>query len=212
MADRFSFFAVAAMPPRWFGLRIGGNSVIGRLLPNKVRARLYVAFGCATALTIAAGLVALRGFTSVEKEFQSAVGRSVPTMETALELARNSALLSAAAPALARAQASDKSAAIMADLQERLDQIRGLIDVLKSEDETATETETLNTLVSSFEAYLETLAAEVEAGLNANARLDEVSKQVVQTHEQILAKIKPVLAQAEAEVGKGSASLSIGGV
>lgn len=191
---------------------LGGTVIIERFMPNKVRARLFVAFGCVTILTIAAGIVAMRGFSSVEKDFQDAVGRSVPTMEAALGLARSSALLSAAAPALARAQAEDARVAIKQDLEGRLGQIRGQIDEFKNLAGPDANAENLNRLVGSFQSYLETLSSEVNARLNANKRLAGVSEQVVATHEALLAKVAPVLAAAEAEVGKGSASLSIGGV
>jgi methyl-accepting chemotaxis protein len=218
---------------------------------NKVKGRLYLAFGSATLLTIAAGAVALQGFSSVEQHFQSVSTRSIPTMETALELARDSALLSAAAPNLASAQNTQESNKTMSGLEGRLEQIRELIQKLEnraiseeipsqaetsksadgqtepqtdpaaaitetgaeSENKTASEvTKELKPLVEQFHTYLKTLNAEVGASLKADEQLVAVAKQVAETHESILTTIAPVLTQAVSDVGKGSATLSIGGV
>ncbi len=222
---------------------------IGFINLNRVKGRLYAAFGTATLLTIAAGGVALQGFGSVEGHFQSVIGRSIPTMETALELSRGSALLSAAAPNLAAARSVEESNKTMAGLEQRLSQIQGLIQELESatgsgaspehiesagesEEKTSEQAEPeavadepqqtpqtasqvtteLRPLLEQFQTYLKTLNSEVNASLKADAKLVTVAKQVSKTHEDILAQIAPVLKQAVTEVGKGSATLSIGGV
>ncbi|NQW01260.1 MAG: HAMP domain-containing protein [Rhodospirillales bacterium] len=179
---------------------------------NKIKSRLYTAFGSATLLTIAAGAVALVGFNVVERHFQSVIDRSIPTMETALELARGSAALSAAAPHLVAAQTTEDSAQTMTGLETRLQQIRLLIDKLILSTQSEDVATQLNPLVEQFQSNLGVLKAEVDKGLKLNAQLTAAAIQAAATHEAILAKIAPVFKQASDEVGKGSASLSIGGV
>jgi methyl-accepting chemotaxis protein len=179
---------------------------------NTIKGRLYVAFGTATLLTMAAGAVALFGFSSVERHFQSVINRSVPTMETALELARGSAMLSAAAPNLAGALSVQESNKTMSGLEGRLANIRELIGILENSTQSEDISAQLTPQVERFQSYLKALHSEVNANLTANAKLTKVADQVAKTHEEILAKIAPILKNAETEVGKGSASLSIGGV
>lgn len=179
---------------------------------NSIKGRLYVVLGGVTLLTIAAGGVALTGFNSVENDFKSVITRSVPTMETALELARSSAQLSASAPNLMAAQSVAESNETMAGLEAGLEQIGSLITTLEGASETAEFTGELRSLVGQFAQNLNTLNAEVIARVESDAKLIKSAEQVGVTHENILAMIDPVLKAAETEVGKGSASLSIGGV
>jgi len=176
-----------------------------------VKGRLFIAFGTVTLLTIAAGGTALFAFNSTERHFHAVLDRAVPTMETALELARNSAALSASAPALARAQNAGQSADILATLQERLSQIGGLIGRLEASGPQEA-TARIKPLVAQFQQNIENLNLEVAGGLATRDDLQGVAQKVIDTHETILNNLAPILGAAEGEVGKGSASLSIGGV
>ena len=131
-------------------------------------------------------------------------------METALELARNSAALSASAPALARAQNAGQSADILATLQERLSQIGGLIGRLEASGPQEA-TARIKPLVAQFQQNIENLNLEVAGGLATRDDLQGVAQKVIDTHETILNNLAPILGAAEGEVGKGSASLSIEG-
>lgn len=179
---------------------------------NRIKGRLFLAFGTVTVLTVAAGAVALKGFDTVENSFSSVTGKSFPTMETALELARGSAELSAAAPSMSTATSIEQSDSIQAYLETRLGGIRSLIEklVALSGDEAA-EAE-LSGQVERFAAAISTLHDEVNAGLAADAKLRDATVGVAQVHNTLLEKIAPVLSTAQGEVGKGSAGLSLGGV
>jgi methyl-accepting chemotaxis protein len=185
--------------------------IVQRRAFQGVKGRLFISFGTVTLLTIAAGGTALFAFNSTERHFHAVLDRAVPTMETALELARSSASLSASAPALARAQNTEQSADILETLQERLSQIGGLIGRLEASGPQEA-TARIKPLVAQFEQNIENLNLEVASGLAAREELQVVAQQVIDTHEAILKKLAPILGEAEGEVGKGSASLSIGGV
>lgn len=176
-----------------------------------VKGRLFISFGTVTLLTIAAGGTALFAFNSTERHFHAVLDRAVPTMETALELARSSASLSASAPALARAQNTEQSADILETLQERLSQIGDLIGKLEVSG-SAEATARIKPLVAQFQQNIENLNLEVAGSLVAREELQVVAQKVIDTHEAILKNLAPILGAAEGEVGKGSASLSIGGV
>ncbi|MCF3629061.1 HAMP domain-containing methyl-accepting chemotaxis protein [Thalassospiraceae bacterium LMO-SO8] len=185
--------------------------IVQRRAFQGVKGRLFISFGTVTLLTIAAGGTALFAFNSTERHFHAVLDRAVPTMETALELARSSASLSASAPALARAQNTEQSADILETLQERLSQIGDLIGRLEASGPQEA-TARIKPLVAQFEQNIENLNLEVASGLAARDELQVVAQQVIDTHEAILRKLAPILGAAEGEVGKGSAALSIGGV
>jgi methyl-accepting chemotaxis protein len=176
-----------------------------------VKARLFVSFGTVTLLTFAAGGTALFAFNSTERHFDAVLDRAVPTMETALDLARSSASLSASAPALARAQNGEQSADILESLQERLTQISGLIGRLEASGPKEA-TARITPLVEKFGNNIENLNLEVTGSLAAKDALAAAAQQVIEAHEAILKLLAPMLGAAEGELGKGSASLSIGGV
>lgn len=176
-----------------------------------IKGRLFVSFGTVTLLTIAAGGTALFAFNSTERHFHAVLDRAVPTMETALELARNSASLSASAPALARTQNTDQSATVLTTLQNRLSQIDGLIGRLEASGP-AGATAGIKPLVLQFRKNIDNLNLEVAGRLAAREELQVAAQKVIDTHEAILQNLAPILGAAEGEVGKGSASLSIGGV
>ncbi len=176
-----------------------------------VKGRLFISFGTVTLLTIAAGGTALFAFNSTERHFHAVLDRAVPTMETALELARNSASLSASAPALARAQNTDQSSTVLTNLQNRLAQIDGLIGRLEASGPAAAMAG-IKPLVAQFRQNIDNLNLEVSGRLAAREELQVAAQKVIDTHEAILQNLAPILGAAEGEVGKGSASLSIGGV
>ena len=184
---------------------------IQRGILRGIKGRLFTAFGSVTLLTVAAGATALVAFGSTEKHFGAVLDRAVPTMETALELARSSATLSAQAPELARAQDAAESTKTFEQLQGRLGQIGDLISKLESSGSEDTSQQ-LNPLVDRFRGNLKSLNLEVAKSLQATAGLQQAAATVVETHEAILKKLAPLLKVAQSEVGKGSASLSIGGV
>ncbi|WP_425403767.1 methyl-accepting chemotaxis protein [Hwanghaeella sp.] len=179
---------------------------------NRIKGRLFVAFGAVTVLTVAAGAVALKGFDTVEGSFSSVTGKSVPTMEAALELARESAELSAAAPSMSTAATIQESDNIQADLKTRLSAIRDLIATIETLSGEGAGQNDLSALVARFDTAITTLHDEVNAGLLAATKLNNATLGVAQVHSALLEKIAPVLSGAQSEVGKGSAGLSLGGV
>lgn len=179
---------------------------------DRIKGRLFLAFGTVTILTVAAGVVALQGFDTVQGSFSSVTERSIPTMETAQELARGSAELSAAAPSLSTAASIAVSDNIQAELKDRLSVITGLIGRLGALSGNDGGQSELTGLVDRFGTVISTLHDEVNAGLAAEMKLREATVGVAQVHNTLLEKIAPVLSAAQSEVGKGSAGLSLGGV
>lgn len=179
---------------------------------TRVKGRLYLAFGTVTVLTIAAGGVALNGFESVQGSFNSVTEKSIPTMETALKLARGSAELSATAPGLAAATTIEESDSIQNDLNARLSNITGLIAKLDSLSGSGGGQGELAGLVDRFSATIVSLHDEVNTGLATLSKLREATLGVAQVHNTLLEKIAPILSASQSEVGKGSAGLSLGGV
>ncbi len=179
---------------------------------DRIKGRLYLAFGTVTILTVAAGAVALQGFDTVEGSFSSVTEKSIPTMEAALELARGSAELSAAAPSLSTAVTIADSDNIQADLRGRLSAIGELIGKLSALSGSIDGQSDLAGLVERFDSAIQTLHGDVNAGLAAESKLREATVGVAQVHNTLLEKIAPVLSAAQGEVGKGSAGLSLGGV
>jgi len=85
---------------------------LGRL--STVRARLYLAFGFAAALTIIGALVAFYEFTVIGMTTKEIVSRSLPTTAVSLRLAEQTASLVSSGPRLMSA-ANDKARAEVAD-------------------------------------------------------------------------------------------------
>ncbi|MEQ8347620.1 MAG: HAMP domain-containing methyl-accepting chemotaxis protein [Sneathiellaceae bacterium] len=177
---------------------------------SSIRSRLYLAFGGVAALTVVAAAVAWLSFDNVRASFDEMVGGDVPAMTAALELAVESASLSAAAPALAGAADSAARAATMADLERRSAQIDALIATLA--DGAEGEGNTVGVIrdqAAQLRSNLTFLDSAVADKLAADAGLSNAVGELARRHAALLATLAPRIDAANAGLLQGTEAASV---
>src|SRR5262245_65265280 len=86
---------------------------------STIRARLYLAFGFAAALTIVGASVAFYEFTIIGSTTNEIVSRSLPATAVSLRLAEQAASLVSSGPRLMTAGTEKVRAEIMADINKQ---------------------------------------------------------------------------------------------
>jgi methyl-accepting chemotaxis protein len=159
-----------------------------------IRARLYMAFGFAAAMTVVGSLFALYAFTSIGGTMTQIVSVSMPATIESLRLSEETTGLVAAAPRLMTAadesQRSDVAAEIASQarkLEERIERIRQL-DASRSEDINASKV----VLIERFGA----LDQAVTDRLATSRQRRSMALSVRKTHEEFLDGIVPAIDDA----------------
>jgi methyl-accepting chemotaxis protein len=186
----------------------GGGAAAQAGKPSSIKTRLYLAFGGVAALTLVAGGAAWVSFTNVQGTVGDMIRQDVPAMTAALELAAESASLSAAAPALAGADSADERARTKRALEQRsqaLDRRIGRLDAGGASAETVAQ---IRDLAARTRAALDTLDDAVGARLTARTALAEQVQAVRAAHDGLLEEVVPRIDDANFELILGTEDAS----
>jgi len=179
---------------------------------SSIKAKLFLAFGAVAALTIAAGLVGLFSFSNVHEVFNRVVRENVPTMTGALELARDSASLSASAPAIAGARSEADREAIALQLETALAGIRKRLDQLVEYGASVSSVEPVREEIKKIEISLVDLDSGVKERLKNQSSLDDSVAKISVVYDQMRNTLIPLIDGAKSTLLKGSAKVSIAAV
>ena len=176
---------------------------------SSVRTRLFIAFAGVAALTVVASGVGWLSFTNVQRTFGSMVRQDVPSMTTALQLAVETASLSAAAPALVSADTAEARDSIAADLDERGQRMTALIDELAANQAADGDGVTaIRGLAGEVQANLGQLNAAVAEQLDAKAAVAASVEQANAAHAALLDTVVPRIDDANFELILGTETAS----
>ncbi|MGF1609647.1 MAG: HAMP domain-containing protein, partial [Kiloniellales bacterium] len=165
-----------------------------------IKARLMLAFSVVASLTVVASAVAWISYTNIAASFSAVTVQSVPAMSSALNLAAESAALSAAAPALAAADSDQARAAHMASLQARIETLEGAIESLAQTTLDNAAVDGIKALEVQMVANLRTLDGVVAERLQRKTNREAAAAEIARLHAEILAQLVPLVDDANFEL------------
>jgi methyl-accepting chemotaxis protein len=158
------------------------------MLPSRygIRFRLFSAVIAIGLMSCVAGVVAWTSFGDVRRTFDSVAGDSLPAMVAALQMAAESAALSAAGPEIAGVTTDADRAAIVEQLAARKDKIRVWLDDLNKRLSQEGQTEIPGYLVDRMGTNLSYLSENVRVILEARDTRRRMLAEVDAAHEEIV--------------------------
>lgn len=172
---------------------------------SSVRARLFMAFAGVAALTVVASGMGWFSFANVQRTFGTMVQQDVPSMTTALQLAVETASLSAAAPTLVSAESAEARDRTAADLDERGQRMDSLIDELAAtQAANGDAVKAIRGLAGDVQDNLGQLNAAVAEQLDAKAALETSVDQASAAHVALLETVIPRIDDANFELILGT--------
>ena len=168
--------------------------------------RLFLAFGVVSALTVIAGGVGWFAFGQVRGNMTDVAENAMPRMVAALELARTSVALSAAAPRLEAADSNSERQNIRAQLNARSQDLAQRIDTLAA---SGAAVETLRSDAQRLRQAVADLDAAVGNRLAARGQTQMLADAASQQHKKLLEALKPLERKAKKALVRGSSSVTI---
>ena len=159
-----------------------------RRLRFGLAARLFLAFGVVTVLTVLAGAVALIVTDRMAGAVASLTGESLPETRAAFLLAQRSAGIAAAAPALAAAASAAEEHAAWTRLEAELRSLDTQLGDAHADD--------LRPIAARLGAGLRRLAGAVERRLALETARDERVRAMLAAHQDMLTRLAPVADEA----------------
>src|SRR2546429_623109 len=104
------------MPASIPGIRNRTTRLASMSWLTTIRARLYMAFGFAAAMTVVGSLIALYAFTNIGGTTDDIVSRSMPAAVESLRLAEETSSLGASAPRLMTVEDERRRAAMAGEI------------------------------------------------------------------------------------------------
>ena len=169
-----------------------------------IKARLMLAFGAVAAMTVMAAMVGWFSYGNVESSFAQVTEKNMPAMNRALQLAAESASLSAAAPSLNAAESDAQRQAQMAALQGKTDSLRTLLDELAASSSDEARSSRTQTLAQTLTGNLDRLDQVVAERLQLEAERERTVSEIARLHKEILALTMPMIDDANFELLLGS--------
>src|SRR5579864_4760563 len=163
-----------------------------------IRARLFVAFGVIAALTVLASSVAFVSYNRIGGTLADITGRNLPAMNISLRLARESAEITAAAPASASAPDAKTHDADVAALDNHLKNLNALIDELGANSENAATADALRDTAKKLAEKLTAIDASVQHRLQLKAQREGLDTSIRAAHRLLSDKIQPLVDNANA--------------
>ncbi|RMD62157.1 MAG: HAMP domain-containing protein [Alphaproteobacteria bacterium] len=178
--------------------RVAGDKSGVRKKALSIRAKLFMAFGATAFMTVTVGGVAWLSFERIGGNLTDITGRVVPVMKSALEVAAETARLSAVTPTLQAAQTHDERTAAQTQLTASRQNLERLIKDLgtrlgtEARDQILKLDEKLDELSGDFEK----LDQAVAQGIDLSARRMELVEQVGKIHTGLLNELAPKIDDA----------------
>jgi phosphoglycerate-specific signal transduction histidine kinase len=172
----------------------GSHPIALRYWLATIRARLYIAFGFAAAMTVIGSLISLYTFTNIGATTTEIVSRSTPAMIQSLRLADQTSTLLATAPKLMAVANEAQRAEVAKELIEEEGILARLIERLR-----ATEggwSQEIEAAQSAMIDRLHTLNGAVADRIAISRQRQSMVLSVRKFHEEFLEAITPIIDDA----------------
>jgi methyl-accepting chemotaxis protein len=183
--------------------RTGGRSALSSFAT--IRARLYVAFGFAAAMTVVGSLFALYAFTTIKATIAQIVAVSMPATVESLRLSEETSGLVATAPRLVTAADEFRRYGVASDIAARARKIEARIERLRQLD--AGGGEEIAGAKTALLTRLDTLDRAVTDRLSVSGQRRAAASSIQQVRGEFLEEIVPAIEDADLELmntGAGS--------
>jgi len=151
-----------------------------------IKARLFAAFGVVAAMTVAAAATAWLSFQNVEGALHHITQKSVPAMGVSFELAKLTAEMTAAAPAIMAAQTQAERSGETAKQLKRQEKIPALIGNLEKG-----KAKTVTAIADKIRDALKSLDEAVKSRIALTAQRESMSAEISKAHEVFLVAVLP---------------------
>jgi len=159
-----------------------------------IRSRLYLAFGCAAAMTVVGSLFALYASSNVGATMTEIVARSMPATAESLRLAEEASTLVASAPRLMTAQSDEHRNEVARDIAAQSQTLSARIDRLRQID--AIHGDNLEQARAAVVEQLDALNRAVTERMKISAQRSALALAVRKVHEDLLEAITPAIDDA----------------
>jgi len=175
-----------------------------------IKGRLFLAFGLVAALTVLASMVAFLSYDRVGGRLLDISERNIPAMTISLTLARESAEITATAPALASAPDKKSHDAAVATLGDHLQQLNALIDTLGAKPDSAAAAIALRDTAQKLQENLVNISGSVEHRLALKTQRENLESGLRSAHRLFVESIGPMVNEAYANLARTLQSPSAG--
>jgi methyl-accepting chemotaxis protein len=161
---------------------------------STIRARLYLAFGFAAALTIIGASIAFYEFTIIGSTTNEIVSRSLPATAVSLRLAEQASSLVSSGPRLMSAGTEQVRAEILSDINDQEKNLEDGISQLKSLG--VGNAESIEVSRKALAQRLQTLNQAVSNRISMSGERSYLASSVRAAHEALLIGLAPVIDDA----------------
>jgi len=175
-----------------------------------VGGKLYLALGGITLITLAAAVISILAFTTLQRTLDQFTDNSIPAIKNSMALANASAGIAATAPALVSAATQEERDAIQADMQAGIEQLRARLERMTFIDgETRSG---LSGLIGDIENALTDLQTQIARRNELRAALDTTSANLRKEQRLFVSGALPLVRQAsDALRQRGDAAIGFSG-
>ncbi len=174
-----------------------------------IRARLYIAFGFAAAMTVIGSLIALYIFNNIGWTTTEIVSRSTPAMVQSLRLADETSNLLATAPRLMAVTDERQRAEVAGELSDKEQNLAGLIERLRRT--TDSQSVEIDVAQGAMTDRLYTLNRAVAERIAISNQRQNLALSVRKVHEEFLETITPVIDDANFDLMTASKTAGVKG-
>src|SRR5712691_2348576 len=174
-----------------------------------IRARLYIAFGFAAAMTVIGSLIALYIFNNIGWTTTEIVSRSTPAMVQSLRLADETSNLLATAPRLMAVTDERQRAEVAGELSDKEQNLAGLIERLRRT--TDSQSVEIDVAQGAMTDRLYTLNRAVAERIAISNQRQNLALSVRKVHEELLETITPVIDEANFDLMAASKTAGVKG-
>lgn len=158
-----------------------------------IRGRLFLAFGAVAVATIVATVVAWISFTRLGDTLELIVGRNVPAVTLAAQLAEHGGGIIGTAPALSSAKDDVEREQIWMELSSRLHDMTTVLDVMDESGASDAVLNDFNEAMTALNANLIKLDEVVSRRLKSSVRKDELIERLRWASADFLDEIEPMI-------------------
>jgi methyl-accepting chemotaxis protein len=167
-----------------------------------IKGRLFLAFGLVATLTVLASMVAFVSYDRVGGRLADISDHNIPAMTISLTLARESAEITATAPALASAPDNKSHDAAVATLGDHLQKLNALIDALGAAPGSASAAVALRDTAQKLQENLVDIAGSVEHRLALKTQRENMENSLRAAHRLFVENITPQVDAANANLSR----------
>ena len=161
-----------------------------------VGGKLYFSLLAITLITLVAIGISIAAFFELQRTLNMFTGTSIPAIKNSMALANTSATIAATAPALVSAPTEEQRNAIQENMRVGIEGLRERLELLTGLPEE--QKQKLSSQVSQIENTLTDLQWTIGRREELRGQMDELTKNIRQTHALFVAEAIPVVQQANA--------------